>query len=75
MTEITFNLTDDMVKAYGIAFIKGFVEKQIQHLNALHAMDKIEKLVNPSDADADFDKELDSIRENAWQEYKKDFFN
>jgi hypothetical protein len=73
MTEITFNLTDEMVKAYGIAFIKGFVEKQIQHLNALHTMDKIEKLVNPSDLDVD--KELDSIRESAWQEYKKDFFN
>lgn len=71
MTEITFKLKDDMVKDYGELFIKNFVEKQMEYLALIQAMNKIEGEINASKMD--YDKELETVREKAWKEYKKDF--
>jgi hypothetical protein len=71
MTEITVKLKDEVVKDYGELFIKNFVEKQIEHLELFREMDKIEQHIKASHMD--YEKELESVRENAWQEYKKDF--
>lgn len=73
MTEITFKLTDDLVKQYGEFFIKKFFEKQMEYLSQLHSLNKIEEQINA--ANLDYDKELEKVRETAWQEYKQDFFN
>lgn len=73
MTEITFKLKDDMVKDYGELFIKNFVEKQMEYLTLIRAMNKIEEEINASKMD--YDKELETVREKAWEEYKKDFLN
>ncbi|MDQ1350059.1 MAG: hypothetical protein QG657_360 [Acidobacteriota bacterium] len=73
MTEITFKLTDDLVKHYGELFIKKFFEKQMEYLSQLHSLNKIEEQINA--ANLDYDKELEKVRETAWQEYKQDFFN
>jgi hypothetical protein len=73
MTEITFKLTDDLVKQYGELFIKKFFEKQMEYLSQLHSLNKIEEQINA--ANLDYDKELEKVRETAWQEYKQDFFN
>ena len=73
MTEITLKLKDEIVKAYGEMFVKNFFEKQMEHLNLLQAMDKIEEEIKA--ADIDYKKELESIRKDAWKEYKKDFTN
>ena len=73
MTEITFKLKDDLVKDYGELFIKNFVEKQMEYLVLIQAMNKIEEEINASKMD--YDKELETVREKAWKEYKKDFLN
>ena len=73
MTEITLKLKDEIVKAYGEMFVKNFFEKQMEHLNLLQAMDKIEEEIKA--ADIDYEKELESIRKDAWKEYKEDFTN
>ena len=73
MTEITLKLKDEIVKAYGEMFVKNFFEKQMEHLNLLQAMDKIEEEIKA--ADIDYKKELESVREDAWKEYKEDFAN
>jgi hypothetical protein len=70
MTEITLKLKDEIVKAYGEMFVKNFFEKQMEHLNLLQAMDKIEEEIKA--ADIDYEKELESIRKDAWKEYKED---
>lgn len=73
MTEITFKIKDDLVKDYGEIFIKSFVEKQMEYLKLIQAMNKIEEEINASKMD--YDGELETIREKAWKEYKKDFLN
>ena len=73
MTEITLKLRDEVIKDYGELFIKNFIEKQIEYLSLLRTMDKIEDHINASGMD--YDKELESVRQKAWQEYKKDFIN
>ena len=71
MTEITFKLEDDVIKDYGALYIKNFVEKQMEYLSLLRQMDKIEEQINLSKMD--YDKELENIRQEAWQDYKEDF--
>jgi hypothetical protein len=71
MTEITLKLEDDVIKDYGELYIKNFVEKQMEYLSLLRQMDKIEEQINISKMD--YDKELENIRQKAWQDYKKDF--
>ena len=71
MTEITLRLEDDVIKDYGELYIKNFVEKQMEYLSLLREMDKIEEQINISKMD--YDKELENIRQKAWQDYKKDF--
>ena len=71
MTEITLKLEDDVIKDYGELYIKNFVEKQMEYLSLLRQMDKIEEQINLSKMD--YDKELENIRQKAWQDYKKDF--
>jgi hypothetical protein len=71
MTEITLKLEDDVIKDYGELYIKNFVEKQMEYLSLLRQMDKIEEQINISKAD--YDKELENIRQKAWQDYKEDF--
>ncbi len=73
MTEITLKLTDDLVRQYGELFIRKFFEKQMGYLSLFHSMDRIEEEIKASDLD--YDKELEKVRETAWQEYRKDFFN
>ena len=73
MTEITVKLEDDVIKDYGELYIKNFVEKQMEYLSLLRQMDKIEEQINISKID--YDKELENIRQKAWQDYKKDFNN
>jgi hypothetical protein len=73
MTEITVKLKDEVIKDYGELFIKNFIEKQIEYLGMLRTMDKIEEQVSASGMD--YDKELETIRQKAWEEYKKDFIN
>lgn len=73
MTEITLKLTDEIVRQYGELFIKKFFEKQMEYFSLFHTMDRIEEEIKA--ANLDYDKELEKIRETAWQEYKKDFFN
>ncbi|MGE5343212.1 MAG: hypothetical protein ACM3SY_17205 [Candidatus Omnitrophota bacterium] len=73
MTEITLNLKDDIVKKYGEIFLKKFLEKQMEYLGLSHLMDRIEEQIQ--DSRMDYDKELEQVRESAWQEYKKDFFH
>lgn len=71
MTEITFKLEDDVIKNYGELYIKNFVEKQMEYLSLLRQMDNIEKQINISKMD--YDKELENIRQKAWENYKEDF--
>ena len=71
MTEITLKLEDDVIKDYGELYIKNFVEKQMEYLSLLRQMDKIEAQINISKMD--YDKELENIRQKAWQDYKEDF--
>ena len=71
MTEITLKLEDDVIKDYGELYIKNFVEKQMEYLSLLRQMDKIEEQINLSKAD--YDKELENIRQKAWEDYKEDF--
>jgi hypothetical protein len=71
MTEITLKLEDDVIKDYGELYIKNFVEKQMEYLSLLRQMDKIEEQINISKMD--YDKELENIRQKAWQDYKEDF--
>lgn len=73
MTEITLKLTDEIVRQYGELFIKKFFEKQMEYFSLFQTMDRIEEEIKASDLD--YNKELEKIRETAWQEYKKDFFN
>jgi hypothetical protein len=73
MTEITVKLNDELIKDYGTLFIQNFVEKQIEYLALLREMDKIEQQIK--DSKMDYERELENVREKAWQEYKKDFFN
>lgn len=73
MTEITFKLTDEIVKQYGELFIRKLFEKQIGYLSLFHTMDRIEEGLKESKLD--YDKELEKVREAAWKEYRKDFFN
>lgn len=73
MTEITLQLQDEVVKDYGIQFLKSFLEKQMEYLSLSRAMDKIEAQVKA--AGLKYDAELESIREDAWKDYKKDFLN
>lgn len=73
MTEITLKLKDDLVKDYGELFIKNFVEKQMEYLDLIQAMNKIEEQIMTSNMD--YDKELEDVRKKAWQEYKKDFLH
>jgi hypothetical protein len=73
MTEITVKLEDKLIKDYGKVFIKKFVEKQIEYLELFRGMDKIEEQVKA--ANIDYEKELETVRQEAWKEYKKDFFN
>lgn len=71
MTEITLKLEDDVIKDYGELYIKNFVEKQMEYLSLLRQMDKIEEQINISKMD--YDKELENIRQKAWEDYKEDF--
>jgi len=73
MTEITVKLKDELIKDYGMLFIKNFVEKQLEHLELFREMDEIEQQIK--DSNMNYEKELENIREKAWQEYKKDFFD
>lgn len=73
MTEITVKLKDEMIKEYGKLFIKNFVEKQLEHLELFREMDEIEQQIK--DSNMDYEKELENIKEKAWQEYKKDYFD
>jgi hypothetical protein len=73
MTEITLKLKDEVIKDYGELFIKNFIEKQIEYLGMLRTMDKVEEQVSASGMD--YDTELETIRQKAWEEYKKDFIN
>jgi len=73
MTEITVKLKDELIKEYGKLFIQNFVEKQLEHLELFREMDEIEQEIK--DSNMDYEKELENIREKAWQEYKKDYFD
>lgn len=73
MTEITVKIEDEVIKNYGELFIKNFIEKQVEHLSLLRTMDNIETQVNASGMD--YEKELEDVRQKAWDEYKKEFSN
>jgi hypothetical protein len=73
MTEITVKLKDELIKEYGKLFIQNFVEQQLEHLELFREMDEIEQEIK--DSNMDYEKELENIREKAWQEYKKDYFD
>jgi hypothetical protein len=73
MAEITVKLKDELIKEYGKIFVKNFVEKQLEHLELFREMDEIEQQIK--DSNMDYEKELEIIREKAWQEYKKDYFD
>lgn len=73
MTELTLKLKDEFIKRYGEHCLRQYLEKQIEYLNALQFMDDIEEQIKNSGID--YEAELDSIREEAWKEYKKDFLN
>ncbi len=73
MTEITLKLRDELIKEYGEVYIKDFFEKQIENLSFMRTMSRIEERIKESGMD--HDKELENVRQKAWDEYKKDFFN
>jgi len=73
MTEITVKIEDEVIKNYGELFIKNFIEKQVEHLSLLRTMDNIETQVNASGMD--YEKELENVRQKAWEEYEKEFNN
>jgi hypothetical protein len=73
MTEITLSVKDEVIKEYGTLFIKDFFEKQLENLNLLRQMDKIKKHILSSNMD--YEKELENVRQKAWDEYKGDFLS
>ncbi len=73
MTEIRFEVKDDIVKDYGELYIKKFFNQQLDYLRLHRLMDKIEAQIKASGMD--YEKELERIREQAWQESKKDFLH
>ena len=73
MTEITLNIKDEVIKEYGTLFIKDFFEKQLETLSLLRQMDKIKTQVLSSNMD--YEKEIENIRQKAWEEYKEGFLS
>ena len=73
MTEITFKLKDDLLKDYGALYIRDFLEKQLEYLKLTRTMTKIEEHVR--DSGIDYEKALEDIRAETWEEYKKDFLH
>ncbi len=73
MTEIIFKLKDDLVREYGELYIKELLEKQLEFLSFRHTMDKIAQQIKESHMD--YEKELETIRQKAWNEYKEDFIH
>lgn len=73
MTEITLSIKDEIIKEYGKVFIKEFFEKQLENLSLLRQMDNIKKHIVSSNLD--YAKELENIRQKAWEEYKEDFLS
>jgi hypothetical protein len=71
MTEITLSVKDEVIKEYGTLFIKDFFEKQLENLSLLRQMEKIKTHILSSNMD--YEKELENIRQKAWDEYKGDF--
>ncbi len=73
MTEITLNVKDEVIKEYGMLFIKDFFEKQLENLSLLRQMDRIKTHILSSNMD--YEKELENVRQKAWDEYKEDFLS
>jgi hypothetical protein len=73
MAEITLNVKDEIIKEYGKVFIKDFFEKQLENLSLIRQMDEIKTHILSSNMD--YENELENIRQEAWEEYKKDFLS
>lgn len=71
MALLHIEIKDEDIKELGEEFTKDFIKKQIKLLRLKNLMDKIRRKI--SDSKIDYEKEVIKIREESWQEYKKEF--
>ena len=71
MRTIQFKVDETLVQAMGIEAIHGFVERQLELLHTRYLGEEIARTIE--EADFNHEKEVETARREAWQEYKSKY--
>jgi hypothetical protein len=72
MTTIELEVTDDVISDYGKDKIKEEFQNYLRGNSLKKLLKEISQSINLSESD--YQKEIDSIRKESWEEYKKGLF-
>ncbi len=72
--QISINVNDSLLSDFGVIYIQEFLQKQVELQELQLSANKITKYLQ-ANKDVNWESELETVRQDAWDEYKHKFLN